>query len=216
MDKLKLAGFIDHTALKPTTTTTEIKKLCAEAREFSFHTVCVNACYIKLCREELKGTAVKTITVVGFPLGATLTAAKVAETKLAIEAGAQEIDMVINVGALKSGDTILVKNDIAEIVKASGNVPVKVIIETCFLTDEEKVTACKLAKEAGAAFVKTSTGFGSGGATVDDIKLMRQTVGKEMGVKASGGIRTLADALVLIEAGASRLGTSNSVAIVSA
>ncbi len=212
----KLAGLIDHTALKPDTCKEQIKKLCREAVEYKFASVCVNPCYVTLCSELLKETNIKVCTVIGFPLGASSTASKVAETVEAVENGAEEIDMVINIGAVKSGDFNFVEKDIAAVVEATGGKAiVKVILETCLLTDDEKVICCKLTKEAGADFVKTSTGFSTGGATTQDIKLMRETVGSDMGVKASGGIRDYMTAKAMVEAGASRIGASASIAIVS-
>lgn len=212
----KLAGLIDHTALKPDTCKEQIKKLCREAVEYKFASVCVNPCYVTLCSELLKETNIKVCTVIGFPLGASSTASKVAETVEAVENGAEEIDMVINIGAVKSGDFNFVEKDIAAVVEATGGKAiVKVILETCLLTDDEKVICCKLSKEAGADFVKTSTGFSTGGATTQDIKLMRETVGSDMGVKASGGIRDYMTAKAMVEAGASRIGASASIAIVS-
>ena len=210
-----LAAMIDHTVLKPEATPDDIRKACREAREPTFAPVCVNGGYVALAAEALKGCSVKPIAVVGFPLGAGTSDAKAFEAKDAVRHGAQEIDMVITDGALRSGATKLVASDIKAVVDAVKPVPVKVILETALLTHDEKVTACKLAKEAGAAFVKTSTGFGPSGATVEDIKLMRETVGPEMGVKASGGVRSYDYALQMIAAGASRLGTSASVAIVT-
>ncbi len=208
-----LASQIDHTILKADATRSDIERLCAEARQFQFATVCVNSCWIPLAAELLQGSEVKPITVVGFPLGASLSSAKVFETREAIRLGAQEIDMVLNIGALKSGDESLVFNDIQAVVEAAKPHGVKVILETALLTDAEKVKACQLAQRAGAAFVKTSTGFSKSGATVEDVRLMRRTVGNQMGVKASGGIRTKEDALAMLQAGASRLGTSASVLI---
>ncbi|MDF2675426.1 MAG: deoxyribose-phosphate aldolase [Clostridiales bacterium] len=209
-----IAGLIDHTALKPDTTIEQIRKLCAEAIEYGFASVCVNPGYVKLCSDLLKGSKIKVCTVIGFPLGATTTAAKVAETTEAIANGASEVDMVINVGALKSGDFDCVKKDIEGVVLAAkGKALVKVILETCLLTDEEKIKSCKICKEAGADFVKTSTGFSTGGATVADIKLMRAEVKPYMGVKASGGIRDYETAKAMVDAGASRIGASASVAI---
>ncbi len=212
---MNIAGLIDHTALKPDTTEEQIRILCNEAIEYGFASVCVNPCYVKLCSELLKNSStIKVCTVIGFPLGATTTAAKVAEAKEAIENGANEIDMVINVGALKSGDTGFVKEDIAAVVQAAkGKALVKVILETCLLTEEEKIICCKLCKEAKADFVKTSTGFSTGGATVEDIRLMRSIVKPSLGVKASGGIRDYETAKAMVEAGASRIGASASVAI---
>lgn len=212
---MKIEQYIDHTLLKPQASEEEIIKICAEAREYGFASVCVNAYYTSLVRRELEGTNVKTCVVVGFPLGATTKEVKAFETKQAIENGAQEVDMVVNVGAIKSNKYEIVKEDIKAVVDAAnGNALVKVILETCLLTDEEKVKACQIAKEVGADFVKTSTGFSTGGATVHDIKLMRETVGKDMGVKASGAVRTTEDAKAVIEAGASRIGASSSIAIV--
>lgn len=212
----KLASMIDHTLLKPDATKDAIIKLCSEAREYSFASVCVNPGNVKLASDCLKGSPVKVCTVIGFPLGATTSVTKALETRDAIANGASEIDMVINVGALKAGNYELVQQDIEAVVQAAAGNIVKVIIETGLLTDEEKVMACKLSKQAGADFVKTSTGFGHGGATAKDVALMRQTVGKYMGVKASGGIRDLATANAMVEAGASRIGASASVAIVKA
>lgn len=212
---MNLAGMIDHTILKADTTAEQVKQICAEAREYKFASVCVNTCYASLVAEELKGTEVKTCCVVGFPLGAMDKEAKAFETKRAIELGADEVDMVINVGYLKSGMDAEVKEDIKAVVDAAaGKAIVKVIIEACLLTDEEKVKVCKMSKEVGADFVKTSTGFSTGGATPADVRLMRETVGKDMGVKASGAVRSKADAEAVVEAGASRIGASASIAIV--
>ncbi|MFW6238680.1 MAG: deoxyribose-phosphate aldolase [Bacillota bacterium] len=210
-----IASLIDHTILSPDATVEDVKKVCAEAREYNFASVCVNPDYVSLVHDELNNSNVKICTVIGFPLGATTTKSKVCEAKEAIENGAQELDMVINVGALKSGKFDKVKRDIEEVVVAArGRALVKVIIEACLLTDGEKVKACSLAKVAGADFVKTSTGFSSGGATVEDIELMRETVGPDMGVKASGGIRDYKKAKAMIDAGATRIGASGSVDIV--
>lgn len=210
-----LASYIDHTLLRTNANVEEIKKLCQEAREYKFASVCVNSSNIPLAVELLRGSGVKACSVVGFPLGAMTTKAKVAETKEVIENGATEIDMVINVGALKSGNWDLVKDDIESVViAAKGKALVKVIIETCLLTDEEKVRVCQISKMAGADFVKTSTGFSTGGATVEDVKLMRLVVGPDMGVKASGGVKDYAAAMAMINAGANRLGTSSGIAIV--
>lgn len=210
-----LASMIDHTLLKPEATVDQIKKVCQEARDYKFASVCVNTWFVQLVSELLQGSGVKTCCVVGFPLGAMSTRAKVAETLEAIENGANEVDMVVNVGAVKSGRLDIVKNDIEAIVNAAkGKALVKVIIETCLLTDDEKVKVCTLAKIAGADYVKTSTGFSTGGATVEDVKLMRQTVGPYMGVKASGGVRDYQTAVAMINAGATRLGTSSGIAIV--
>ena len=203
-----VAGMIDHTLLKQNASEEQIKKLCQEAKEYHFCSVCVNPCYVPLCYEELRGSGVKVCTVIGFPLGATTTKSKIFEANEAIENGANEVDMVVNVGKIKSGNWQFVKKDIADLVTAvHGRAIVKVIIETCLLTDEEKV------QEAGADFVKTSTGFSTGGATVEDVALMRKTVGPDMGVKASGGVRGPEDAKAMIAAGANRLGTSAGVAI---
>lgn len=211
---MKLNKLIDHTLLKPEATKAQIEKLCGEAKEYDFKSVCVNPYYVKYAKELLKGSDVLVCTVIGFPLGQNTTEIKVAETKDAIKNGADEIDMVINIGALKSKDEDYVLNEIKEIRNACKGKTLKVIIETCLLTDEEKITACKLSKEAGADFVKTSTGFSTHGATVEDVKLMRETVGEDMGVKASGGIRDRETALKMVEAGATRLGVSAGVEIV--
>ena len=214
MDKKQLAKMIDHTLLKANAQEEGIRKICAEAKEYDFASVCVNPANVKLCAELLKGTDVKVCTVIGFPLGANTSAVKAFETEDAIKNGADEVDMVINIAKLKDKAYDYVREDIKAVVDASkGKALNKVIIETCLLTDEEKVMACKLAKEAGADFVKTSTGFSTGGSTPADIKLMRETVGAEMGVKASGGVRCLEDATAVINAGASRIGASASIAI---
>lgn len=211
----QLAKMIDHTLLKPESTKEEIETLCAEAKEYNFATVCINPSYVPTAAAILEGSDVGITTVIGFPLGATTTFTKVEETKDAIKAGATEVDMVINIGWLKSKDYQAVEKDIADVVAAAnGKAEVKVIIETGLLTDEEKVEACKLSKAAGADFVKTSTGFGPGSATPEDIALMRKTVGPEMGVKASGGVRDLESARSMVEAGATRLGASSGIAIV--
>jgi len=211
-----LAHMIDHTLLKPDATHDQVAQLCYEARKHGFASVCVNPTNVKLCQQLLEGSSVPICVVVGFPLGATPTEVKVFETQQAIREGASEVDMVINVGALKSRDYELVERDIASIARAchAGNAILKVIIEAALLTDEEKVAACQLAKVAGADFVKTSTGFGPGGATVDDVAMMRRVVGPTMGVKAAGGIRTFSDAQKMIAAGASRIGASASVKII--
>lgn len=211
----KLAGMIDHTLLKPDATREELLKVCAEAKKYNFATVCVNSSNIPLVARELRGTSVKAIAVVGFPLGAATTQAKVFESKEAIKSGAEEIDMVINLGALKSKDYRTVYEDIRQVVEASRPYKTKVIIETSSLNNDEKIIACALSKTAGAAFVKTSTGFAGGGATVEDIALMRRIVGADMEVKASGGIRTKEDAEAMVKAGANRIGASASVAIVT-
>ena len=213
-----IAALIDHTILKPEATRTDVIKVCREARQYSFASVCVNPYWVPLVRAELLGSPVKVCTVVGFPLGATSTEAKVAETAAALRAGAQEIDMVINVGALRSGDHEAVKTDIQQVVKPvhEARALLKVILETTLLNDNEKAVACTLAKLAGADFVKTSTGFSSGGATAHDVALMRSVVGPDMGVKASGGIRTLQDLQTMAAAGATRIGASASVKIIEA
>lgn len=205
--------YIDHTLLKADASIASIKKICDEAKAYDFASVCVNPGFVKFCAEELKDTDVKVCTVIGFPLGATSTESKVFETKQAVKDGATEIDMVINISKLKDGEDDYVLEEIRKIRKACKGNTLKVIIETCLLTDEEKVRVCKLAKKAKATFVKTSTGFSTGGATVADVKLMRKTVGKVMGVKASGGVRTADDFLAMIEAGATRVGASAGIAI---
>ncbi|HFR3976073.1 TPA: deoxyribose-phosphate aldolase [Streptococcus suis] len=210
---MKLNKYIDHTILKPETTKEQVAQILAEAKEYDFASVCVNPTWVSFAAQELKDSDVKVCTVIGFPLGANTPALKAFETKDAIENGADEIDMVINIGALKSKNYDLVLEDIQAVVAASGDKLVKVIIETCLLTEEEKVKACQLSKEAGADFVKTSTGFSTGGATVEDVALMRKTVGPDMGVKASGGARSYEDAIAFIEAGATRIGASSGVAI---
>ena len=207
----QLARMIDHTLLKPDATPNDIKRICAEAIEHNFASVCINPVHVSLAAKMLDKTNIKVCTVIGFPLGANTTETKTFEMKNALINGAQEADMVINIGALKSGDYETVKRDISAVVKSAGGVIVKVIIETGLLTDEEKVCACKLAKEAGADFVKTSTGF-SGKATVSDVKLMQSVF--EKGVKASGGIRTYEDAIALVKAGATRIGTSAALSII--
>lgn len=216
MDKKTIASMIDHTLLKPEATPAQIEKLCAEAAEYHFASVCVNPVYIPLAARLLKGTGVKVCCVVGFPLGAIAPEQKAAEAASCAAMGAEELDMVIHVGAAKAGDWALVQRDIEGVVKAAAGHTVKVIIETCLLTDEEKVKACEAAKAAGAHFVKTSTGFSTGGATTHDIALMRKTVGPEMGIKASGGIRDYETAMAMIEAGANRIGASAGIAIVAA
>ncbi|RIX60231.1 deoxyribose-phosphate aldolase [Paenibacillus nanensis] len=212
----EVASMIDHTILKADATKADVIAICQEAKEHRFATVCVNAYWVPLAAEQLKGSGVGITTVVGFPLGATSTASKAFEASQAIADGATEIDMVLNIGLLKSGDTEAVKRDVEGVVEAcKGKAALKVILETGMLTDEEKVTACKLCVEAGADFVKTSTGFGKGGATAEDIALMRRTVGPNIGVKASGGVRDLETALTMLRAGANRIGASSSVAIVT-
>ncbi|GEN52021.1 deoxyribose-phosphate aldolase [Halobacillus faecis] len=211
-----LAKMIDHTQLKPDTAKDKITQICEEAKENNFASVCVNPHWVSYCAELLDGTDVKVCTVIGFPLGATTKETKAFETKQAIEKGATEVDMVINIGELKSGNKELVQQDIEAVVReAEGKAIVKVIIETSLLTEDEKVVACELAKAAGADFVKTSTGFSGGGATVEDISLMRKTVGPDMGVKASGGVRDYEGAKAMIEAGATRIGASSGIAIVN-
>lgn len=216
--KTELAKMIDHTLLKPEATKEEVTKLCAEAKKYMFASVCIHPSYVPLCAKLLRDTAVKVCTVIGFPLGATSTAAKAFEAEHALREGAKEIDMVINVGMLKSGEFDYVENDIFAVTTTVRRYRAltKVIIETALLTDEEKIQACLLAKKAGADFVKTSTGFSKGGATVGDIALMRKVVGTAMGVKASGGVRTREDALAMVASGADRIGASASVKIVGA
>lgn len=209
---MNINKLIDHTALKPNTNKESILKLIVEAKTYDFASVCVNPCWVALAHQELKNTDIKVCTVIGFPLGANTTEVKVFETKDAIEKGAQEIDMVINIAMLKDKEYDYVENEIHQIVEAAKDKAiVKIIIETCLLTDEEKIKACELSQKAGADFVKTSTGFSTGGATVHDIALMRKTVGAEMGVKASGGVHTHEEALAMVEAGATRIGASAGV-----
>jgi deoxyribose-phosphate aldolase len=210
-----LAKLIDHTLLKPEATRDEVVKLCDEAKKYRFASVCVNTTWVPLCKSLLAGTDVMVCAVVGFPLGAMTPTAKAYEAREAVRQGAREIDMVINIGALKSRDYETVFEDICRVVKASAPAGVKVILETSALTQEEKIIAISLSKLAGAAFVKTSTGFGKGGATVEDVQLMRSLVGSELGVKASGGVRTVEDAIKMAQAGANRIGASASVAIVT-
>lgn len=210
---MNIANKIDHTMLKADATADTIRRYCTEAKEYHFASVCVNSCHVPLVAAELAGTDVNTCCVVGFPLGAMLTSAKAFEASESVKAGAQEVDMVINIGAVKDRNWDLVRSDIKAVVEASKPAIVKVIIETCLLTEEEKVKACELSEEAGAAFVKTSTGFSTGGATADDIRLMKQTVGDRLEVKASGGIRTPEFANELIEAGADRIGAGNGIVL---
>ncbi|MDJ1112039.1 MULTISPECIES: deoxyribose-phosphate aldolase [Macrococcus] len=210
---MNLAKYIDHTALKPETTKAQIAQLAQEAREYEFMSVCVNPSHVKYAKSLLEGTDVLVCTVIGFPLGANTPAVKAFETKDAIANGAGEVDMVINIGALKDKNYDLVAEDIKAVVDAAGDVTTKVIIETALLTDEEKVKACEIAQAQGADFVKTSTGFSSGGATKEDIALMRKTVGPDMGVKASGGVRSYEDVMAMVEAGATRIGASAGVQI---
>ncbi|MCR4676568.1 MAG: deoxyribose-phosphate aldolase [Sphaerochaetaceae bacterium] len=211
---MNLASYIDHTLLAADATEERIVKLCEEAKQWHFASVCVNTCYVPLCSKLLKGSGVNVCCVVGFPLGAMSTAAKAKETEIAVSDGADEVDMVINVGFLKDKKDDLVEEDIREVKKACGDKHLKVIIEACLLTEEEKVRACELSVKAGADFVKTSTGFSKGGATVEDVALMRKTVGPETGVKAAGGIRDYETAMKMVEAGANRLGCSAGIAIV--
>ena len=210
----QLAAYIDHTLLKADATAQDIEKLCAEAREHHFYSVCVNGSRVVQARHLLEDSGVKVACVIGFPLGAMSGDAKRFETEAAIDDGAQEIDVVLNIGRLKDGDDQYVLRELRDVVEAADERPVKVILETCLLTREEKIRACQLVVESGAHFVKTSTGFSTGGATLDDVKLMRETVGPEFGVKASGGIRDTKTALAMIEAGATRLGVSAGIAIV--
>ena len=211
-----VAKMIDHTLLKADATKEQIEKICAEAKEYNFASVCVNPTWVKTSAELLNGTEVKVCTVIGFPLGASTPETKAFETKNAIENGAAEVDMVINIGALKGGDNELVERDIRAVVDAAKDKALtKVIIETCLLTEEEKVRACELSVKAGADYVKTSTGFSTGGATAEDIALMRKTVGPTIGVKASGGVRSAEDADQMIKAGATRIGASSGAAIVN-
>ncbi len=212
---LDLAPYIDHTILKPDTRKEDALRFCQEAIEHGFKSVCINSWLVPTVAEALRGSSVAVCSVIGFPLGAMPQDIKVAETLRAVRDGAQEIDMVINIGALREGVGEVVRQEIAAIKQACGPALLKVIIETCLLTDKEKVLACRLSQEAGADFVKTSTGFSHNGATVHDVALMRETVGDGMGVKASGGIRTYADAVLMIEAGANRIGASASIAIIS-
>ncbi|MBU5294220.1 deoxyribose-phosphate aldolase [Anaerosalibacter bizertensis] len=214
---LNITSIIDHTLLKPEATKEMIEKLCSEAKEYNFFSVCVNPYYVKTAKEELEGSNVKIATVIGFPLGSTPKEVKAFEASEAIKNGADELDMVINIGALKDGDYTTVEEDIKAVVnEATDKALVKVIIETCLLDDEEKKKACEIARAAGADFVKTSTGFSTGGATVEDVKLMREVVGEDLGVKASGGIRDYETAKKMVEAGASRIGASSSIEIAKA
>ena len=211
----ELASKIDHTLLKANATRADVLRICEEAKQYHTPSVCVNSCWAAVVRDALKGSGVKVCCVVGFPLGAMSTRAKALETEDAVQNGAEEIDMVINIGWAKAGQWTDVEKDIAAVVKAAGSADVKVIMENCLLTDEEKVQGCLAAQRAGAAFVKTSTGFSISGATVEDVRLMRKTVGPDMGVKAAGGIRTKETALAMLEAGANRIGASATGAIIA-
>ena len=214
--KASLAKTIDHTLLKAIGTADQVKELCAEARKYGFASVCVNPTWVPLCAKELSGSGVKVCTVIGFPLGANRSETKAFEARLAVQEGAHEVDMVINIGLAKAGDFKGVEEDIRGVVgSVGGKAAVKVIIETCYLTDTEKVKACEAAARAGAQFVKTSTGFGTGGASPEDVKLMKKTVGDKLQVKASGGIRSYHDAILMLDAGADRIGASSGVAIIS-
>jgi len=209
------AKLIDHTILKADATRADVKRLCEEARTAGFASVCTNSCHTKFVADQLAGTGVMACAVVGFPLGAMSTTGKVAETRQAVADGAAEIDMVINIGAIKDGRWEVVESDIRAVVEAAGPAGVKVILETCLLTDDEKIKACQSSVAAGAAFVKTSTGFSTGGATIADVTLMKRTVAGQALVKASGGVRTRADLEAMVEAGADRIGTSNGIAILN-
>ncbi len=211
----QLAAFIDHTLLKPDASLGQIETLCAEAREHKFFSVCVNGSWVSAARHFLEGSEVKVASVVGFPLGAMAGDAKRFETEVAVDDGAHEIDVVLNIARLKAGDDKYVLRELIDVAEAADERTVKVILETCLLTDEEKVRACRLVVESGAHFVKTSTGFSTAGATENDVRLMRETVGPKFGVKASGGVRDAQTALAMIEAGATRLGTSSGIAIVN-
>lgn len=214
MEKMELAKYFDHTILKPDAKVTEVEKICKEALEYAFASVCINPTHVVLASKLLSNSEVKVCTVIGFPLGASTTETKAFEAKDAIIKGATEIDMVINIGAIKSGNWELVEKDIHEVSKSCGtSILLKVILETCLLTDEEKVKACHVAEKAGADYVKTSTGFSTGGATESDVALMRKNVGEMIGVKASGAVRDLATTMKMIKAGATRIGSSSSVAI---
>jgi deoxyribose-phosphate aldolase len=216
MTASEMAGYIDHTLLKPEAALPDLDKLCGEAIRYEFKSVCVNSGRVAYVAEKLKGTGVKVCSVIGFPLGAMESSAKAYEAKRAMEQGATELDMVLNIGALKSGELKVAEEDIRAVRgEASGTTVLKVIIETCLLTEEEKVLACEIAKKAGADFVKTSTGFSTGGATVEDVALLRRVLGAEMGVKASGGIKDFATASAMIAAGANRIGAGAGVAIVT-
>ncbi|MDY3051654.1 MAG: deoxyribose-phosphate aldolase [Ndongobacter sp.] len=213
---MEMNRMIDHTLLKPEATEEQVRRLVSEALEYHFYSCCVNGFYVPLVHELTKGSDVRTCCVVGFPLGAMSTAAKLAETRDAVAQGTDEVDMVINIGALKEGKDDFVREEIRQLKEAVGERVLKVIIETCLLTDEEKRRACELAAQAGADFVKTSTGFSTGGATAEDVRLMKETVGDRCLVKASGGIHSRAEAIAMVEAGASRIGASSGIAIVTA
>ncbi len=213
MNKMQIRDYIDHTLLKPTATPADIKKLCNEGLEHRFYAVCVNGCYTQQAKEELRNTDVKVASVIGFPLGAMSTNSKIFEAKDCVDNGADEIDMVINIGWLKSGKYDWVQDEIAGIKKAIGDKVLKVIIETCYLTEEEKIKACELVMNSGAEFVKTSTGFGGGGATLQDVRLMKDVVGDKVKIKASGGVKDRATALKYIALGVSRIGTSSGIEI---
>jgi deoxyribose-phosphate aldolase len=215
LHRKELAKMIDHTLLNPAATREQIERLCQEGKLYNVHAVCVNSSWVLLAFNALRGTDVKVVSTVGFPLGASLSEVKAFEAKTAVDLGAAEVDMVMNIGAMKSQDLATVRGDIEQVVNACKNAPVKVIIETGFLTDQEKIQACKLVKDAGAAFVKTATGFSSTGATVADVALMRKTVGDRFGVKAAGGIHTLKECIAMIEAGANRIGSSGTVQILN-
>ncbi len=212
-----IASLIDHTLLKPEATRNDIARICAEARQFEFASVCINPCWVAFAQQALAGSQVKVCTVIGFPLGANETRTKLFEAELALSEGAQELDMVQNIGALRSQQLDMVREEMEELARLShgAGALLKVILETCLLTDEQKIAACRIAKEAGADFVKTSTGFSTSGATIEDVKLMRETVGESLGVKASGGVRTLESVRAMVAAGATRIGTSSGVAIVT-
>jgi len=210
-----IASLIDHTLLKPEATAEQVEQICAEAKKYNFASVCVNPAFVELAAKELKGAESKVCTVIGFPLGASTSATKAFETKDAIEKGATEIDMVMNIGAMKAGQFDVVLNDMKAVREAAGKTLVKVILETCLLTDSEKEKACELAVEAKLDFVKTSTGFSTGGATVADVALMRRVVGADLGVKASGGVRSLEDLEAMVAAGANRIGASSGVKIMN-
>ena len=215
VNRTELAKTIDHSELRPGATCADIERLCAEALAHGFATVCVNPAWTPLCVERVSGSAVKVCPAIGFPLGATTTLVKIEEVREAVALGAGEADMVINIGALKSGDLGFVEDEIAAVVRAAAGIPIKVIIEACLLSREQKIAACEIVMRAGASFVKTSTGFNGPGATVDDVRLMREAVGQHAGVKAAGGIRTYEQARMLIEAGATRIGTSAGVQILA-